>query len=107
MPPADTPTPAPAPAAPPEAADAYTIVALVEGAPADWDACRAQLPTFGATEFAVAGLLAFGDQDVLAAGAIAQRLGMPLATITAALARLEAATIASQNPGQWDPAVLD
>jgi hypothetical protein len=43
----------------------------------------------------------WGTQQPLAAGAIAERLALPLATVTAAIVRLEAATIVSRFPQDW------
>jgi hypothetical protein len=77
---------------------AYTVVALVDGAPRDWEACLAALPAFGVADFAVAGLLMLDDAEVRAAGAIAQRLDLPLATVITAIARLEASTIVGTDP---------
>jgi hypothetical protein len=90
-----------APRAPKTAGDAYTLVGLVAAVPTEWDACERQLPTFAATEFAITGLLLLTAAP-LAAGAIATRLKVPLATVTAALARLDAATVCSADPRAWD-----
>jgi hypothetical protein len=73
-----------APVAPP-AVDAYTVVAVV--ALVD-ETCQAHVATFGVTEFAVAGLLMWGGQE-------------PLATVTAAIGRLETATVVSRDPQDW------
>src|SRR5262245_56458778 len=73
--------------------------------PGDWDACATQFPTFELADFAVTGLLLLSEEPI-AAGASVTRLGLPVAGITAALARLEAATVLSRDPRQWDPVVL-
>jgi hypothetical protein len=86
-----------APRATKTAGDAYTIVGLVMTADLPSDAT---LATFGVIELAITGLLLLAPTPV-AAGWIATRLEVPLATVTAALARLTAASVSTTDPQEW------